>query len=100
VPDAATCLPGTLSITFPGCETDALLFLLDSHGVQCSAGSACQAGVTQTSHVLLAMGLTEADARGTVRFTFGRTSAQADVDAALAVLPEAVERARAASAVG
>jgi cysteine desulfurase len=100
VPDAATCLPGTLSITFPGCETDALLFLLDSHGVQCSAGSACQAGVTQTSHVLLAMGLTEADARGTVRFTFGRTSAQADVDAALAVLSEAVERARAASAVG
>jgi len=93
--DAAR-LPGNLSITFPGCDTDALLYLLDSLGVQCSAGSACQAGVTRTSHVLLAMGLTEADARGTVRFSLGRSSTRADVDTVAGVIGDVVARARAA----
>ena len=99
VPDVAgeaSRLPGNLSITFPGCDTDALLYLLDSRGVQCSAGSACQAGVTRTSHVLLAMGLTEADARGTVRFSFGRSSTRDDVAAVVRVIGEVVTRARAA----
>lgn len=100
LPDAAARLPGNLSLTFPGCDTDSLLYLLDSQGVQCSAGSACHAGVTQTSHVLLAMGVTEPEATGTLRFSLGRTSTQADVDAVLRVLPDVVQRARAAASSG
>ena len=100
LPDAAARLPGNLSITFPGCDTDSLLYLLDSRGVQCSAGSACHAGVTQTSHVLLAMGVTEPEATGTLRYSLGRTSTQADVDAVLRVLPDVVQRARAAASSG
>jgi len=68
--------------------------------VQCSAGSACHAGVTQTSHVLLAMGVTEPEATGTLRFSLGRTSTRDDVDAVLRVLPEVVQRARAAGLQG
>ena len=66
-------LPGNAHFTFPGCEGDSLLFLLDVAGFSVSTGSACQAGVPEASHVLLAMGLTEADARGALRFTLGRT---------------------------
>ena len=86
-------LPGNAHFTFPGCEGDSLLYLLDSNGIYCSTGSACQAGVPQPSHVLLAMGLSEDDARGALRFSLGRTTTRADVDALLAVLPGVVERA-------
>lgn len=79
--------------TFPGCEGDSLLFLLDAAGVAVSTGSACQAGVPEASHVLLGMGLTDEDARGALRFTLGHTSTEADLDALLAALPAAVERA-------
>ncbi|MGB8380042.1 MAG: cysteine desulfurase family protein [Dermatophilaceae bacterium] len=92
-------LPGNALLLVSGCEGDALLYLLDAAGVECSTGSACQAGVPQPSHVLLAMGLTEAQARGALRLTLGHTSSLADVDAVLAALPSAVERARRASAV-
>jgi cysteine desulfurase len=87
-------LPGNAHFSFPGCEGDALLMLLDAKGVACSTGSACTAGVAQPSHVLLAMGADRARARGSLRFTFGRTSTQADVDALAAAIGEVVERAR------
>ncbi|OYX52982.1 MAG: cysteine desulfurase NifS, partial [Micrococcales bacterium 32-70-13] len=61
-----------------------------------STGSACQAGVPEPSHVLLAMGLSEADARGALRVTLGPATTVDEVDALLAALPEAVERAQAA----
>lgn len=93
-PGASMRLPGSAHFTFPGCEGDSLLYLLDSMGIQCSTGSACQAGVPQPSHVLLAMGLTEDAARGALRFSLGRTSSEADVAALLAVLPGVVERAQ------
>jgi cysteine desulfurase len=93
-------LPANAHFTFPGCEGDSLLYLLDSAGVECSTGSACQAGVPQPSHVLLAMGLDEADARGALRFSLGRPSTSADVDALLAALPGVVDRARAAGLAG
>ena len=102
VPDAVVTgdpdhrLPGHAHIQFPGCEGDSLLMLLDASGVECSTGSACDAGVPQPSHVLLAMGCSDAEARSSLRFTLGHTSTEADVDALLAVLPAAVERARAA----
>ncbi|MGO9079617.1 MAG: cysteine desulfurase family protein [Streptosporangiaceae bacterium] len=87
-------LPGNAHMSFPGCEGDALLMLLDARGIACSTGSACTAGIAQPSHVLLAMGADEARARGSLRFTLGRSSAQADVDALGAVIGEVVERAR------
>src|SRR5487761_1516196 len=91
-------LPGNVHFSFPGCEGDALLMLLDAKGIACSTGSACTAGVAEPSHVLLAMGAGEARARGSLRFSLGRTTRQADVDAVGAVIGEAVERARRAAA--
>jgi cysteine desulfurase len=90
-------LAGNAHFSFPGCEGDALLMLLDAKGIACSTGSACTAGVAQPSHVLLAMGADEARARGSLRFSLGHCSEQADVDALGAVIGEAVERARRAA---
>ena len=89
-------LPGTANLGFPGCEGDSLLYLLDAQGVECSTGSACQAGVPQPSHVLLAMGVPEQVLRGSLRLSLGHSTTRADVDTALAVLPAAVARARGA----
>jgi cysteine desulfurase len=93
-------LPGNAHFTFPGCEGDSLLFLLDLAGVESSTGSACTAGVPRPSHVLLAMGLAEETARGAQRFTLGHSSTDADVDALLAALPGAYARARQAGMAG
>ena len=87
-------LPGNAHLSFPGCEGDSLLMLLDAHGIECSTGSACTAGVAQPSHVLLAMGADEAAARGSLRFSLGHTSTSDDVDAVAAVIGQVVERAR------
>ena len=86
-------LEHNLNLTFPGCQSDSLLFLLDEQGVSVSTGSACQAGVAQPSHVLMAMGLSEADASSALRITLGHTSTQSDVDALVAALPRAYELA-------
>ena len=82
-------------VVFPGADSDSLMFLLDERGVDCSAGSACSAGVTQASPVLAAMGVEGADARGALRLSLGWTSTEDDVERALAALPEALTRARA-----
>ncbi len=89
-------LPANAHFTFPGCEGDSLLYLLDSAGVEASTGSACQAGVPRPSHVLLAMRVPEDTARGALRFSLGHTSTDDDVDALLTALPGVLERARAA----
>ena len=94
--DASDRLPGNVHFTFPGCEGDSLLFLLDVAGFSVSTGSACQAGVPEASHVLLAMGLDEADARGALRVTLGHSNTEAEVDALIAALPAAVAQARSA----
>jgi cysteine desulfurase len=92
-------LPGNAHFSFPGCEGDALLMLLDAAGVDVSTGSACSAGIPEPSHVLLALGVDESTARGSLRFSLGRTSSADDVEALLVALPGAVERAsRAGSA--
>ena len=96
--DGTRRLPGNAHLLVPGCDGDSLLYLLDAAGVECSTGSACQAGVPQPSHVLLAMGVPEQRARGALRLTLGHTSTEADVEAFLAALPAAVERARRAQA--
>jgi cysteine desulfurase len=90
-------LPGNAHFSFPGCEGDALLLLLDAKGIACSTGSACTAGVAEPSHVLLAMGADEGRARGSLRFSLGRTTTSKDVDALGAIIGEAVGRARRAA---
>ena len=93
-----TGCPATSHFSFPGCEGDSLLMLLDARGIECSTGSACSAGVPQPSHVLLAMGRDPDVARSSLRFSLGHTSTEADVDAVAEALGPCVERARAARA--
>jgi cysteine desulfurase len=89
-------LPGNAHLTFPGCEGDSLLMLLDARGIECSTGAACTAGVAQPSHVLLAMGAAPAAARGSLRFSLGRTSTAEDVATVLDAIEPVVSRARGA----
>ena len=84
-------LPGLLSVRFPGRRAEDLLLLLDRHGVACSAGSACASGAVTPSHVLVAMGRDPVAARETIRFSLGHASAQADVDAAVTAVAQALE---------
>ncbi|MEI6649443.1 MAG: cysteine desulfurase family protein [Actinomycetes bacterium] len=91
-------LPGIINMTFPGTENEALLLLLDSAGIAASTGSACSAGVHETSHVLLAMGLSERDARSSLRFSLGSSNTSAEIDEFARVIGTVVGRARAASA--
>ncbi|MFH8348253.1 cysteine desulfurase family protein [Streptomyces sp. NPDC018045] len=95
-PDPAGRLPANAHFSFPGCEGDSLLLLLDAQGIACSTGSACTAGVAQPSHVLLAAGMDADLARGTLRFSLGHTSTEADVAAVAEVIGPVVERARSA----
>lgn len=94
--DPVDRLPANAHFTFPGCEGDSLLLLLDAQGIECSTGSACTAGVAQPSHVLLATGTDPDLARGTLRFSLGHTSTKADVEAVAGAIGPAVERARTA----
>ena len=89
-------LPHNLHITVGGCDGDVLLYLLDEQGISVSTGSACQAGVQEPSHVLLAMGAGESGARGALRFTLGRDTTQADIARVIDVFPEVASRALAA----
>ncbi len=89
-------LPGHLHAVYPGAQGDSLLLLLDAAGIAVSTGSACQAGVPEPSHVVRAMGWGDEAARSALRLTLGRTTTDADVDAIIAVLPSAYERARSA----
>lgn len=86
-------LPGNAHVLFPGAVGESLQFLFDMAGVAVSTGSACQAGVAEPSHVVLAMGRSEQDARSVLRFTLGRSSTDADVDAVLAAVADVVARA-------
>ncbi|MFF7332648.1 cysteine desulfurase family protein [Streptomyces sp. NPDC090306] len=97
--DPVERLPANAHFTFPGCEGDSLLLLLDAQGIECSTGSACTAGVAQPSHVLLATGTDPDLARGTLRFSLGHTSTRDDVEAVAKAIGPAVERARAAGLV-
>ena len=97
---SAPRLPGISNITFPGTQSDSLLLLMDSQKVSCSTGAACTAGVHRPSHVLMAMGLTDVVSQSSLRFSFGSTNTTSDVEYALSVLPDVIERGLAAHAVG
>ncbi|MGH2756310.1 MAG: cysteine desulfurase family protein [Actinomycetota bacterium] len=85
---------GNLHVSFPGTDGETLLLLLDQAGIAVSTGSACQSGAVDPSHVLLAIGSDKGLAKGSIRFSLGRASTDADVDAVLEALPEIVARAR------
>jgi cysteine desulfurase len=81
-------LPNTSNLAFEGLDSEAVLMLLDQHGLCCSAGSACTAGSLHPSHVLKAMGFSDDRARSSLRFSFSRYNTEAEVDRALEILPE------------
>lgn len=106
IPDAsingssAVMLPGVLNLTFPGTESDSLLLLLDNVGIAASTGSACSAGVQRPSHVLMSIGLSEDQARSSLRFSLGTTTTQGEIDEVGRKIQAVVESARAALSVG
>jgi cysteine desulfurase len=84
----------TTSIYFDHVEAEALLIALDLKGLSVSGGSACQSGATEPSHVLTAMGLSAARARGSIRFSLSKLTTEAEVDEALKLIPAAVAHLR------
>jgi len=93
---AAPRVAGILHCTFADVEAETLLVALDQQGVMAASGSACSSGAVDPSHVLLAMGMPRARALSSVRFSLGYASTRADVDCALAVIPEVVAKLRVA----
>jgi cysteine desulfurase len=92
-------LPTVSSALIPGVESESLVAALDLEGIAVSAGSACHAGTTKPSKVLLALGVSEADARSTVRFSFGRTTTPGEVDRLLETVPRLARRVRGAGGI-
>ncbi|MEY3715273.1 MAG: hypothetical protein RL155_148 [Actinomycetota bacterium] len=89
-------LPGIANISFPNTESDALLLLFDAEGIACSTGSACSAGVQEASHVLMAMGMSEKEARSSLRFSLGTGNSDSDIEYLQTCIKRVIERARAA----
>ncbi|HEV7511688.1 MAG TPA: cysteine desulfurase family protein [Candidatus Acidoferrum sp.] len=87
-------IPNTTNICFPGVDGEALLIALDLKGLSCSTGAACSSGAVEPSHVLIAIGLTPAEARSSLRFSLGRPTTRQEIDAALFIIPQAVEQLR------
>lgn len=92
------CLPNNLNMSFVGTESDELVRRLDARGVAVSSGSACSNSTWEPSHVLMAMGVPMRRAVASLRFSLGETTTEADIEAALAILPEEVAAAREAAA--
>jgi cysteine desulfurase len=84
----------TSSLSFEGIESSAALLLLDRHGICCSAGSACRTGSQEASHVLRAMNSNGDGARRSLRFSFSRFNTQAEIDRAIEVIPEIIDKLR------
>jgi cysteine desulfurase len=93
-------LPNTSNLTFAGIEAETALLLFDKEGLCCSAGSACSSGSINPSHVLTAMGVSRDEARASLRFSFGRTTTEAEIDRALEIIPRIVAKLRAAQPTG
>ncbi|HWF38361.1 MAG TPA: cysteine desulfurase family protein [Candidatus Acidoferrales bacterium] len=90
-------VPNTTNLTFPGAGGEALLIALDLQGVECSTGAACSSGAVEPSHVLTAIGLSDDDARSTLRISLGRPTTAAEIEEAIRVIPDVVARLRAIS---
>jgi cysteine desulfurase len=81
-------LPNNVHVTFPGADNERLIYGLDERGIMAAAGSACSASSEESSHVLKAIGLTDEDARASLRFTMGRMTAKEDIDTVVDALSE------------
>ncbi len=90
----------TTNLRLEGLDAESLLIALDLQGISASFGAACQSGATEPSHVLLAMGLSAAEARGSLRLSLSRLTTEEEIDRALAIIPAAVGRIRAAKGKG
>jgi cysteine desulfurase len=103
IPDAhanaahAPRTPNTTNVTFAGLEGEALIIALDLRGLACSTGAACSSGALEPSHVLTAIGLSAPEARSSIRFSLGRHTTEAEIDASLEIVPAAVARLRSLS---
>jgi cysteine desulfurase len=86
--------PNTSNIVFPGIEGEAMIISLDLKGLACSTGAACSSGAIEPSHVLTAIGLPASHARASIRFSLGRYTTEAEIDAALEIVPAAVAQLR------
>ncbi len=89
------CAPGTLNVSFESVEGESLILRLDMEGICVSTGSACTSGSMEPSHVLAALGLPPRLAQGTVRFSLGRNTTEAEIDAVIAKLPKVIQQMRA-----
>ena len=87
-------LPNNCSICFDRIDGEALLLRLDLAGIAASSGSACTAGSQEISHVLRAVGLTEKEARGSLRLTTGADNTEEEIDESIRILSEIVEDLR------
>jgi cysteine desulfurase len=96
VPEGVARTAGTCHVCVPGVASEAMLFLLDEAGICASAASSCASGAQQASHVLAAMGVDADLQRGSLRFSLGPSTTDADIDAALEAVPAAVARLRGA----
>jgi cysteine desulfurase len=89
--------PNTTNIMFVGIEGEALVIALDLKGLACSVGAACSSGAVEPSHVLTAIGLSQEEAKSSLRFSLGRHTTDAEISFALEVIPAAVAQLRAIS---
>jgi cysteine desulfurase len=89
--------PNTTNVMFAGIEGEALVIALDLKGLACSVGAACSSGAIEPSHVLTAIGLSQEEAKSSLRFSLGRHTTECEIDFALEVIPTAVSQLRALS---
>ena len=87
-------LANNVNISFDGAEGEAIIVMLDQKGIAASTGSACSSGSLEPSHVLLAMGLSEEQAHGSLRLTLGKLTTQQDIEKVFKVLPTVIQRLR------
>jgi cysteine desulfurase len=95
--DRARRLPNTTNLSFEGIESEAALILLDERGVCCSAGSSCATGSAKPSHVLKAMGFTDARAKSSLRLSLSRLTTPEEISRATEILPAVIQKLRAVS---
>jgi cysteine desulfurase len=93
-------LPGIVSVSFEGADSESLLLALDLEGIAASSGSACTSGSLEPSHVIAALGLPPQIAAGTLRFSLGRWTTQGEIDRVLEVLPRVLDNVRRVTARG